>query len=143
MAVHRCEECESCFQTRQQLSVHEFRKHGKRPELRAYVHAETCLACLFRFSHRPALHNHVFNRSKPCKAWYQVHATMVDADTIEAEIEEDRQWKAENIKKGTAKYGVTRLCGQLVGPLPFGAMTRHEFRPKRLFSFLETEWLDA
>ena len=108
-------------------------KHGKRPELRAYVHAETCLACLLRFSHRPALHNHVFYRSKSCKAWYQVHAAIVDAEVGEAEVGEDRQWKAEVIKKVTAKFGVTRLCGQLEGLLPCGAV-RLEGWPRRLFS---------
>ena len=86
--------------------------------LRAYVHDFTCLACLYRFSHRPALHNHVFNRSKPCKAWYTVHAEVVDTEIIDEEIEEDRLWKAANIKKGAARFGVTRLCGQLEGPQP-------------------------
>ena len=111
--------------------------------LRAYVHDITLLACLYRFAHRSALHNHVFNRSKTCKAWYSVHAELVDADVIDKEIEEDRLRKAANIKMEAAMFGVTRLCGQLDGPQPYGAKTRHVFRPKRLYSVVAATGLDA
>ena len=57
---------------------------------------------------------------------------MVDSEIIEAEIAADDLMKAENMKKGKAKFGVTRLCGRLEGPLPRGA-SRHVFRAKRLY----------
>ena len=85
------------------------------------VQGDTCIACLYRFSHKPALHNHIFNRSKKCKDWYLAYAEMVDSKLVEAEIEEDNIEKVANLKKGKAKYGITRRCGQLEGPIPLGA----------------------
>ena len=40
---------------------------------------------------------------------------------LAAEIEEDRIMVLQTIKAGKSRYGVTRPCGQLPGPLPEGA----------------------
>ena len=72
-----------------------------------------------------------------------IHFVSRSVEEAEEEIEEDRLWKAANIKKGAAEFGVARLCGQLEGPLPYGAKSRLMFRAKRLYSIVVTERLDA
>ena len=95
------------------LAVHSFRKHGTRPELGGFLQGDSCGSCLLRFSHRPALRDHVLNKNKLCRNWYSQFGKLVDAKVVEAESEEDRGMKSGSLKKGRARFMVHRPCGQL------------------------------
>lgn len=132
--IHVCADCGKVCPTKQQVAIHAFKEHGRRPALRSRLSGVHCKACLMIYSNGPMLHNHCSNRSKQCGEWYMAYMPEVDPKILATELEADRIFKAANMSKGRARFKVLRPAGQLVGPLPPGAPDRKPFRPYRQFT---------
>ena len=101
--------------TKQQLAVHTFKKHGQGREMRAFITGSVCECCLRQFHTRERLLCHVVEKAARCVKAYKTFGSRADQEIID---EEEASAKIgvkgltkEGLRRHIAKYPVIRAEG--------------------------------
>jgi len=116
--IHKCQICSKQENSYQQFSMHQFKAHGIKDDIRLYVGGgftpATCRVCLKHFHTRERILNHV-KKSKVCRinAFFRGPVyTQKEAEELDASLqEENRNLQRAGFRRHVAKEPTFQVVG--------------------------------
>ena len=117
---HHCHLCDYKANTKQQVSVHLFSRHGTYAPIRRHIRSKFCPVCLLWFANRQCVVNHVSYRSEICEKVLETRTpVMTEAEVIVLE-KSQRVHHTKLAHQGFRRHAVRRdYCFRMEGPIEF------------------------
>ena len=125
VGAFRCHQCNADFSSQQALKVHQFKSHGVKTAIRAFVGSVQCPACLGHFHTRPRLCTHLQAGSARCKAFVMATQTRLSNDELAALDSADALANRQLAKSGRLRTHAEQATTCSNGPLPLLAARLH------------------
>jgi len=130
LAIFPCPDCAKVFNTYQKVSLHRFKAHGVKNDLRCYFRDTHCTACMLEFFTRPRLFNHLAYRSKVCRAHLYLRGPVIsqdDADALDVVAAKDAvKLYAKGYRRHKAVVNAIRLPGPLEPVIALCPSSHHQ-----------------
>ena len=130
VALHlQCDQCTQKFSSEQSRSLHMFKVHGIKNQMRLYVDSTFCPVCLRQFWNRERVVNHIRYRSHACKANLLLRGPCLSVSESDAldleEIGANLSLQKKGKRRHHAELPVIRLQGPLRTVFAIGLESAH------------------